>query len=151
MPLEPTKGSITLDVAKTVTGGALAEDVEGDDSCTINPTFSEEFRRIEIVANTTLATKTLTFDGNSIAFAAGFGNGYQSDGGLKLYMGGVLLQTSANFAAGSDSYTRVVRDFKVLSGSQTCSIKNADDLRMLGASLGSEVPAAIAVGSVKLV
>ena len=135
----------------TLAAGALAEDVEGSDPCT-RVTFANSgtYWRDTVAPNTTVATKTLTFAAGSIAFAAGFMNGHNGGGKLRLYMGGVLMQTSAIFH-GTDSRNIVLHDFKALSGVQTCYINTSVGvIYSYGKTTSSHVPAGIAVGSVKL-
>lgn len=142
----------------TVVEGTLAEDVEGDDvDTTVTNSSISAYKRVYAMTGgeeITLATKTLTFDANSLAFAAAFANAVGALISLRLYMGGVLMGTSANFG-GTDTANRVVRDFKVLSGNLSCEARlystGVSTAELFGKTSISECPAAIAVGSVKLV
>lgn len=161
MPLEVAEGSITLDFAKKVAGGALAEDVEGDTKNVDVTDDSGSFYHIDLevlaTSEVTLATKTLVFDATSLAFAAGFAciSGETPQLKLRLYMGGVLMQETV-ILDDDDTMNHVLRDFKALSGSQACAlvIYNTDGsgrwYLFTGNTGYSERAVAIAVGSVKL-
>ena len=163
MPLEFPKGSITLDFAKKVAPGSLAEDVEGDNTsatnCDSTGTYGNKFLSIVDGADLTMATKTLNFDANSLAFAVGCVNCNASSADalkLRLFMGGVQMQETGFIP---DAVTRndLCRDFKALSGAQTCYISihnsfgSAVSARFYSMNTISKIPAMIGVGSVKLV
>lgn len=149
------------DIAKIcgmdVPAGALAEDVEGDTKSALNMPNSvmvSRFYRYIVPAGSeiSLASKVLTFDANSLAFAAGFVCGKPATATkLRLYMGGLLMQE-----CGGGGYTKnyVLRDFKALSDSQTCELKayatGVADLKFFGDNSADECGMSIAVGSVKL-
>lgn len=141
----------------TVTEGALAEDVEGDqDFTTTTDTAQAAFKRtinLDADEELVIASKTLTFDASSLAFAVAYSchAGFWID--LRLYMGGVLMQTSTGNAV---QLNMICRDFKALSGEQTCQAvvhnrdSGANDVLWHGKSSGAECPGMVAVGSVKL-
>lgn len=160
MPVEFPKGSITMDFAKGVTPGTLAEDVEGDavytEEMDDSNTFFTKEKLLAAGLRLSLASKDLTFDANSLAFAAAFAClEAGSTNKLELYMGGLLMQTM-DVLSNDDSLNHVLRDFKALSGIQTCELKwynsagTAGHIDFYGYSISSECPAAIAVGSIKL-
>jgi len=165
MPLDFTKGSISSDYAEKVTPGTLAEDVEGDATNTnLVNTSGTHYHRLDSIdseAELTLATKTLAFDANSLAFAAAFAHAGASIATpqrilLRLYMGGVLMQASASLPQMDDTTNVVLRDFKALSGNQTCILKaynpaaGAENIFFVAGEDSCPCAAAIAVGSVKL-
>jgi len=165
MPLEFPKGSITLDFAKKAVPSILAEDVEGSNYSTVvtaSAAFAGYYNEILITngVDLTLATKTLNFDANSLAFAAGFASACEyaatSDIVLHLYMGGVLMQTSAELPLRPHMQNFVLRDFKALSGNQECKLTayqltgSDTSIRFYLGDATSQDTAAIAVGSVKL-
>lgn len=140
---------------------SLAEDVEGDtlSAVTTNVEFSlwQNQLPLDSEEELSLVSKTLGFDASSLAFAAAFCNGKSSTSNLflRLYMGGVLMQTSVAMDTGK-SLNYCLRDFKALSGDQTCELKVynghgvGNDLWQFGRTTASQCPTAIAVGSVKL-
>lgn len=164
MPLDVTKGSISLDYAEKVAAGALAEDVEGDTKGTVTMTGSSTLWQysgwsMPALGEIVLVSKTLTFDANSLAFCAAFACVREQVSTrpqfLRLYMGGVLMQEIAVDHNSSLNY--LLRDFKAMSGEQTCELKDYNDwdgvgnfLECYGYDVDSETPVAIAVGSVKL-
>lgn len=167
MPEVAKVNSLAIDDIAKIMGmdvptGALAEDVEGDNVNSNTMTLSGGYYRsdnIEVGGDLTLATKTLTFASNSLTFAAGFASCTDQYGTalkLRLFMGGVQMQESA-YLSGAASLNYVLRDFKALSGSQTCYLSahnyytSARGIYFYGWTANSECPAGIAVGSVKLV
>jgi len=164
MPLEFPKGSVTLDFAKRAVGGALAEDVEGDTpSAEMLQTDNAAgyYRQINLgAAEVTIVTKTLNFNAASLAFAAAFASLKEMNSAdnitLRLYMGGVLMQTSAELDA-NKPINYVLRDFKALVGNQECKLTAISAVagstyRFYGfPAITSPCQAAISVGSVKLV
>lgn len=163
MPTDFTKSSITTDFAKTVAGGALAEDVEGDaiyaNTTPSSGTYYKQSVNCANGAEVTLATVNLVFDATSLAFAAGFISASSGGGNshrLRLYMGGVLMQSGVFLPTFDHSLTSAVRDFKALAGAQACVLTSYNDsvgwsfLYFYGGDSTSQCPAALAVGSVKL-
>lgn len=139
----------------TVVEGALAEDVEGSEVSTAATTIALTGQQSgSHGAEVVLASKTLTFEADSLAFAAGFTNSNLTTTiYLRLYMGGVLMGSVVG-TSGTHSLNYVVRDFKALSGEQTCEVRvdpEAGTFRFAGRTSASHYPGAIAVGSVKLV
>lgn len=127
---------------------SLAEDVEGDAYDTAyTTTLEDEGASKSKVAS---VSKVLTFDATSLAFCVGFINAVVPSGTIRLYMGGVEMQSVGTRHA---SYVRnyVLRDFKALSGSQTCTIDSSASIEFFGQEDHGECAAGIGVGSVKLV
>lgn len=149
--------------AGTVTPGTLAEDVEGDtpSAVVMNGASASGKEGIWNIGNAevTLVTKTLNFNATSLAFATAFANVKEvaatDDITLQLYMGGLLMQTSAELPS-PPTLNFVLRDFKALAGAQECkltalSVVAASKIKFHGAEENSQQAVAIAVGSVKLV
>jgi hypothetical protein len=110
-----------------VAGGTLAEDTESDVPKTQaqNSSFSGTvYYYAETIAgggDVTLDTVDVTYAAGALVHCAVFSgvDSYASDViKLRLFMGGVQMQESAYINSNS---TRILRDFKVMSGLQTCS------------------------------
>jgi hypothetical protein len=146
--------------------GTLAEDVEGDAPCVLTTNnganqATRGYTNINGGAELTLATKNLNFNVISLAFAAGFAQcSFQPTfiAKARLYMGGVLMQESANLPDLAASANIILRDFKALAGAQDCILKihneDADSRGCFfysGNDALSAYGAGIAIGSVKLI
>lgn len=171
MPLDFVKGSKNLDYAEKVAGGALAEDVEGDtkfsgygDGFAANVTYDSSTINCPYNVDTTVVSKTLTFDANSLAFATAFINCWATGRPLyriklRLFMGGLLMQESESLPSDEYELNYLFRDFKALIGDQTCILAgrglDSGGTPTLKAACGqwssADFAAAIAIGSVKLV
>ncbi|MDP2873517.1 MAG: hypothetical protein Q8P31_13420 [Bacillota bacterium] len=160
-------GQTIFGVAGTLSPGTLAEDVEGDTlSVALTNTSTGAFYRsrtyLAAGAEADIVAKTLLFNATSLAFAVAFAGamGENADADnlvLRLYMDGVLMQTSAELPIINNTDTLVVRDFKALSGNKVCKLAvysgggAEGSYFFFGGSDTSKWAAAIAVGSVKLV
>lgn len=139
-PAEDTSGSTVSAIQTSATGGWKKSQAVGA-GADIDP----------------IATKTLTFDANSLAFAAGFIYGNATEANTfkaRLYMDGVL-EAESGFLPLTGVSTWVI-GFKALSGAgKICKITvhnygGASDIRMYGGgATGLPIAGGIAVGSVK--
>ncbi len=141
----------------------LAEDIEGYGVCASLVDTSGTFYCYAWIASgyqeITLATKTQTYGATSLAFAAGFACiGGRPEFVLRLYMGGVLLQSEATGPYDNVARNHVLKDFKSLSGSQECKLTLYNNASASNSATcfynynaTGAYAAAIAAGSVKLV
>lgn len=163
MPLDVTKGSITLDYAEKVAAGALAEDVVGA-SAQSNCTIANFYGRVANVgpgSYASIANKSLTYDAASMTVAVGSASirsaVVDESMKLRLYMDGVQMAESGWYD-NALGITYVLVATKALSGSKTCEIRvwnydvGAQDAYIGGGyGSGSKDTAIIGVGSIKLV
>lgn len=126
MPLDFTKGSITLDFAQEVEAGALAEDVLGsagfgDVEVDTQATYWSKSIVIANGADLDLGTRTLTYDSASLAVGVAVCAGRATASfrlKLQLIMGGV--QVAEGIYLDSSLYNYTLMGTRALSGSQTC-------------------------------
>ena len=154
-------GEVIFGITGEAAGGTQAEDTTGEDSTATNAdaTDTAGYNAIAIAGTTevTLATKTLTYDADSITVAVGFAAGLSSDLNkmkLRLYLGGTLVTTSGYIPTTID--TMIIVGTRALSGSQECKIVcyNEDSsehtLYAYSEDSGSVLPFGIGCGSIKL-
>jgi len=161
MPLDPTIGSITLDVAKTVsvtlvddTSAVQATTKASDADC---GALRDSEIPIPAGADVTWVTKTIAFAAGSRAVAVTYfhGNGVENDKcKMRLYMGGVQVAETGFINAGA-VVNRILVGLRALTGATECkmAMHNYDGVNPKAVrcytTLASLNPAGMGIGSIK--
>lgn len=162
MPLDVTKGSITLDYAEKV-AATLAEDIVGSAGNTrTSSSTGTSYQQDNIVAGAEnpCGAKTQIYDANSMAVATGFISARAATADtlkFRLYMDGVLTAESAYVPTSGTNVILV--GTRALSGSKACEVKlrNCDTVGRYSYipsaeySTGGLLASGIGIGSIKLV